>query len=101
MFRKSLIVLTGFLGLFLAGTAIGTTPAAAGYACGPWNNWCRPACGPWNGWCAYFAYPRYGPSYGYNKHWNKRPYTHRHGYNHSRGRGHGHGHHANKGGNWR
>jgi len=67
MLRKSLIVTLGFLGLFLAGTAAGTVPASAGYACGPWNNWCRPVCAPWNGWCsAFFLYPRY--SYGWYGH---------------------------------
>ena len=72
MLRKSLIVTLGFLGLFLAGTASGTAPASAGYACGPWNNWCRPVCGPWNGWCrAYYLYPGWGYGwYGHHGHNN-------------------------------
>jgi len=77
MLRKSLIATLGFLGLFLAGTAAGTAPASAGYACGPWNNWCQPVCGPWNGWCArFFVSPGYGWYGGYgkhrysNQHWN-------------------------------
>ena len=77
MFRKSLIVSLGFLGLFLAGTAAGTAPASAGYSCGPWNNWCRPVCGPWNGWCASFFvspgfswYGGYGQHHYSNRHWN-------------------------------
>jgi hypothetical protein len=72
----------GFLGVILAGTAGGTAPAAAGYACGPWNNFCRPVCGPWNGWCSgYLVNPAWGygwqgghdryrnwrKSYGHNK----------------------------------
>jgi hypothetical protein len=42
MLRKSLIVTLGFLGALLVGTAAGTVPASAHYACGPWNNWCAP-----------------------------------------------------------
>ena len=82
MVRKSLFVALGFVGVLAAGTAATASPAAAGYACGPWNgwcaprcgawnNWCRPVCGPWNGWCArYYRYPgfsfgfSYGPRYG-------------------------------------
>ena len=42
MLRRSLIVTFGFLGALLIGTAAGTAPASAGYACGPWNGWCGP-----------------------------------------------------------
>jgi hypothetical protein len=111
MFRKSLIAATGFLGLFLAGTAAGATPASAGYACGPWNNWCRPGCAPWNGWCApgFFISPGYGFSfgynkYGYNRYWGRRPSAYRHGHGHSPGKGNSHGHrgnYANKGNSWK
>ena len=80
MLRKTLIVTLGFLGLFLAGTAAGTAPASAGYACGPWNNWCRPVCGPWNGWCgAYFLYPGWG--YGWHGHHGHYGDYGHHGYN--------------------
>ena len=73
MLRKSLIVSFGFLGVLLLGTAAGTAPASAHYACGPWNNWCGPK---------YWSYPGYhfdwygrhankwGKSHSY-KHWNK------------------------------
>ena len=64
MLRKTLIAGLGFLGVILAGTAGGTTPASAGYACGPWNNFCRPVCGPWNGRCRAYFYPGWG--YGYD-----------------------------------
>ena len=76
MLRKSLIVTLGFLGLFLAGTASGTAPASAGYACGPWNGWCR----------AYFLYPGWDWGYGW--------YGHR---GHHGDYGH-HGHHGHN--NW-
>jgi len=87
MLRKSVIAALGFLGLFLVGTAVGTAPASAGYACGPWNNFCRPACGPWNGWCGtYFVYPGWGSDwYGNN------------GGRHNWGNSHGH---SNWNGNW-
>ncbi len=76
MVRKSLFAALGFVGLLAAGTAA-SSPAAAGYACGPWNNWCaprcgawnnwcRPVCGPWNGWCArYYRSPGFSFGYGY------------------------------------
>jgi hypothetical protein len=94
MLRKSAIAALGFLGVVLAGTAGGTTPASAGYACGPWNNFCRPVCGPWNGWCAaYFIYPGYGYGYGRGA-WG----GYRHGGNWD---GDWNGHHGKgKGGNW-
>ena len=76
MVRNSLIAALGFAGVLLAGTAGGSSPAAAGYACGPWNNWCaprcgpwnnwcRPQCGPWNGWCSYWRYPGFSFHFGY------------------------------------
>jgi hypothetical protein len=82
MLRKTLIVTLGFLGLVAAGTVAGSQPASAGYACGPWNNWCRPVCGPWNGWCsAFFLYPRY--SYGWYGHGGHHGhYAYRHGGGH-------------------
>ena len=82
MLRKTLIVTLGFLGLVAAGTVAGSQPASAGYACGPWNNWCRPVCGPWNGWCsAFFLYPRY--SYGwYGRGGHHGHYAYRHGGGH-------------------
>ena len=82
MLRKTLIVTLGFLGLVAAGTVAGSQPASAGYACGPWNNWCRPVCGPWNGWCsAFFLYPRYGYGwYGHGGHHGH--YVYRHGGGH-------------------
>ena len=40
MMRKSLIAALGLLGLVAATTMVGTTPASAGYSCGPWNGWC-------------------------------------------------------------
>jgi hypothetical protein len=59
MLRKSLIVALGFLGLFIAGTAVGVAPAAAGYTCGPWNGWCGRA---------FWAYPGWGYGwYGYHR----------------------------------
>jgi hypothetical protein len=75
MVRKSLVAGLGFLGVLLAGTAGGSAPAAAGYACGPWNNWCaprcghwnnwcRPQCGPWNGWCSSWRYPGFSFHFG-------------------------------------
>jgi hypothetical protein len=97
MVRKSLFAALGFIGLLAAGTAGGSAPAEAGYACGAWNNWCRPVCGPWNGWCA--SYNRYpGFSFGYGpRYWGGygggRHYAYRHGHrgdwngNHN-GRGH-------------
>jgi hypothetical protein len=97
MMRKNLVAALGFIGLVAAGTAGGSAPAAAGYACGPWNNWCRPVCGPWNGWCAgYFRYPGYGFKFGYGgpKYWGGygRGYAYRHGqhgnWNGNRGDGH-------------
>jgi hypothetical protein len=67
MVRKSLVAALGFIGLVAAGTAGGSTPASAGYACGHWNNWCRPVCGPWNGWCApYYRYPGFTFRFGYS-----------------------------------
>lgn len=97
MVRKSLFAALGFIGLLAAGTAGGSAPAAAGYGCGPWNNWCaprcgpwnnwcRPHCGPWNGWCSYWRYPGISFNFGYGRpHW-----------------GYGGGHYAyrNGGGNW-
>jgi hypothetical protein len=72
MIGKSAIAALGFLGLVVAGTAAGSAPAAAGYACGPWNAWCGRS---------FFVYPSYGYGwYGHNhwnnhwnndKHWNK------------------------------
>ena len=50
MMRKSSIAALGFLGLFLAGSVAGATPASAGYACGPWNRYCG----------AYWLYPGWG-----------------------------------------
>jgi hypothetical protein len=90
MVRKSLFAALGFVGLLAAGTAATPTPAAAGYGCGPWNNWCRPVCGPWNGWCArYYRYPGFSFGYGY-------------GYGPRYWGGYGGGHYAyrNGGGNW-
>jgi hypothetical protein len=99
MVRKSLFAALGFVGLLAAGTAATSSPAAAGYACGPWNNWCaprcgawnnwcRPVCGPWNGWCArYYRYPGFSFGYGYGpRYWS----------------GYGGGHYAyrNGGGDW-
>jgi hypothetical protein len=99
MVRKSLLAALGFVGLLAAGTAATPTPAAAGYACGAWNNWCaprcgawnnwcRPVCGPWNGWCArYYRYPGFSFGFGYGpRYWG----------------GYGGGHYAyrNGGGNW-
>ena len=66
MLRKSLIVSFGFLGALLLGTAAGTAPASAHYACGPWNNWCGPK---------YWSYPGY--RYGwYGHHYKKRGHAH-------------------------
>ena len=99
MVRKSLFAALGFIGLLAAGTAGGSAPAEAGYACGAWNNWCRPVCGPWNGWCAsYNRYPGFSFGYGYGpRYWGGygggRHYAYRHGHrgdwngNHN-GRGH-------------
>jgi hypothetical protein len=88
MVRKSLFAALGFVGLLAAGTAATPSPAAAGYGCGPWNNWCRPVCGPWNGWCArYYRYPGFSFGFGYGpRYWG----------------GYGGGHYAyrNGGGNW-
>jgi hypothetical protein len=78
MFRRSLLLVFGFLGLLLVGTAAGTQPASAGYACGPWNNWCRPSCGPWNGWCSYWYKPHYG--WGHNYGYKRKSYGYRNGY---------------------
>lgn len=68
MFRKSVIVALGFLGLFLAGTAAGTAPASAHYACGPWNGWCGRVYWLYPGW-GYgwygYNYRNWGRSYGY------------------------------------
>jgi hypothetical protein len=74
MIRRSLLVAFGFLGLLLVGTAAGTQPASAGYACGPWNNWCKPSCGPWNGWCTFWSRPNYG--WGHNHHNKRKSYGH-------------------------
>ena len=95
MLRKTTIAALGFLGLFLAGTAAGTAPASAGYACGPWNNFCRPVCGPWNGWCAgYLLYPGWGwggdwdGGYGGHRNWsNSNGHNNWHG-NWNNGNGH-------------
>jgi hypothetical protein len=88
MVRKSLFAALGFVGLLAAGTAATPSPAAAGYACGHWNNWCRPVCGPWNGWCArYYRYPGFSFGFSYGpRYWG----------------GYGGGHYAyrNGGGNW-
>jgi hypothetical protein len=59
MIRKSVIAGLAFMGLVAAGTMASATPAAAGYACGPWNGWCS-----W-----------YGGGYGWKGHGYKR-----HGY---------------------
>jgi hypothetical protein len=86
MLRKSLIITLGFLGLFLAGTASGSTPASAGYACGPWNAWCGRA----------WLYPGWG--HGYGKHHWRRSYND----NHWNRDWHGSkGKHAHKNRNWR
>jgi hypothetical protein len=59
MLRKSLIVTFGFLGLLLAATAAGSAPAAAGYACGPWNGWCARAFWAYPGWAnGWYGYQR-------------------------------------------
>ena len=99
MVRKSLFVALGFVGVLAAGTAATASPAAAGYACGPWNgwcaprcgawnNWCRPVCGPWNRWCArYYRYP--GFSFGFN-----------YGPRYRGGNGGGHYAYCNGDGNW-
>jgi hypothetical protein len=93
MFRKSLFLVFGFLGLLLVGTAAVTQPASAGYACGPWNNWCRPVCGPWNGWCSYWYKPHYG--WGHNHHYKRKSYGHWNG-----GGGHWNGGHNWNGNKW-
>lgn len=85
MLRKSLVVALGFVGLLIAGTAAGTQPASAHYACGPWNNWCGPK---------FWAYPGYGfgwYAHGYKK-WDKH-YSRKHW---SKGK-----HHAYKGKKWK
>jgi hypothetical protein len=66
MIRKSMIVALGFLGLFALGTMASTTPASAGYACGPWNGWCS-WYGQGHGWKGH-GYPQWG-HYGHNRHW--------------------------------
>ena len=101
MIRRSLLLAFGFLGLLLVGTAAGTQPASAGYACGPWNNWCRPSCGPWNGWCSYWYKPYYG--WGHNYHYKRKSYGHWNGGYNSNG---GHNWNKNKwarkgGGDWK
>jgi hypothetical protein len=74
MMRKTLIAAAAFVGLAVAGTVASATPASAGYACGPWNGWCR-----------YYAPPSFsfgwygGPYYG-------KPYGYRH-YGHNNWRG--------------
>jgi hypothetical protein len=80
MLRKTLIVTLGFLGVLLAGTAAGSVPASAGYACGPWNAWCGRAFWLYPGW----GHGRYGDHRRHHdrddwrrfysqKHWNGHP----------------------------
>jgi hypothetical protein len=55
------------MGLVAAGTMASATPAAAGYACGPWNGWCS-----WYGNYGWKKHYGWG-GYGGNRYWNK-PY---------------------------
>jgi hypothetical protein len=99
MVRKSLVAGLGFLGVLLAGTAGGSAPAAAGYACGPWNNWCAPRCGHWNNWCR----PQCGPWNGWCSHWRNPGFSFHFGYGPRYRGGYGGGHYAYKhgpNGNW-
>jgi hypothetical protein len=65
MMRKSLIGALAVMGLVAASTMASTTPASAGYACGPWN-----------GWCSWYGKKPYGwKSYSY-RHWDH--YGHKH-----------------------
>ena len=89
MIRKSLIAALGLLGLVAATTMVGTTPASAGYSCGPWN-----------GWCSYYAKPSFGFGW-YGGSYRKPYYGHRYGHNNRRGgknvyRGGGKKKHAHK-----
>ncbi len=65
MMRKSLIAALGLLGLVAATTMVGTTPASAGYSCGPWNGWCS-WYGKGPGW-GYYGAPRYWGGYGHRQ----------------------------------
>jgi hypothetical protein len=68
MLRRSLIVTFGFLGALLIGTAAGTAPASAGYACGPWNGWCGPKLWIYPGYS--FGWYGHGHNHGHDK-WGK------------------------------
>jgi hypothetical protein len=93
MLRKSLICAAAVLGIALAGSVAGAQPAAAGYACGPWN-----------GWCSYsYLYP--GWSFGWygNKYHNKWDNHGKWNNNHGKWDNHGYkgkGKNAYKNGNW-
>jgi hypothetical protein len=58
MMRKTLIAAAAFVGLAVAGSVAGATPASAGYACGPWN-----------GWCSWYGGSRYWGGYRH-RHWD-------------------------------
>lgn len=71
MMRKTLIAALAFAGIAAAGTMTSATPAAAGYACGPWNGWCSYYARPYYGWGWYgggYNRPYYGNRYG-NRHY--------------------------------
>ena len=92
MIRKCLIAGLALMGLVAAGTMAGTTPASAGYACGPWNGWCS--------WYGGYGWKNYGwGGYGGHRYWNM-PYGYRNrgGYNRHWGGGSygGYGKKANK-----
>ncbi|HEX2447888.1 MAG TPA: hypothetical protein VHK26_06850 [Methyloceanibacter sp.] len=81
MLKKSLFGAVAVLGLVLAGSVAGSQPASAGYACGPWNGWCR----------YYYLYPGWGWNYGWygNKHHNWNKYGHKNwdnDWNHHKGK---------------
>ena len=80
MIRKSLIAGLALMGLVAAGTMAGTTPASAGYSCGPWNGWCSWYGGyGWKknyGWGGYGGHRYWNKPYG-NQYWGS-PYKNRH-----------------------
>jgi hypothetical protein len=97
MLKKSLIGAAAVLGIALAGSVAGAQPAAAGYACGPWNGWCS----------YYYLYPRWNWGwYGYNNHHNHNKWDNDHGkWNGNHGKWDndwykGKGKNAYKNGNW-
>ena len=94
MLRKSLIVTLGFLGVLLAGTAVGSAPASAGYACGHWNGWCGRA---------YWLYPGWGYGwYGGHRHHHHHHWRRSSGHNNWDNDWHrGRGKHAHKGKHWK